>query len=224
LALVAVLTSCGGSSQASDRLIPLSTSGSHHRAHRASRSNVGSTSSSTASGSAGVTTTSGAESTHHASATSTTTTSTLPAIPGVDPALESTVWSAYLDAVHTIDAVAVDPDPDAPSLAQHLTNRQLELWQDRLQDFASKGETANYPPHSQHRWRLYGMTVKYPNWVDLDVCYIDDAVVTVRATGKVVDNKVYTVQSTETMWLQGSTWRLAGRVGSYVEASQCPGP
>jgi hypothetical protein len=199
--MAATLAACGGTPKIADRLTPLSTKASAGR-----RSDPGR---------AGVTTTS--------TSTSTTTTSTLPAIPGVDPALEATVWQAYLDAIHTVETLSINPDPNAPALFQHLTNRQLEVWQNELQDMVTKGETADYPPHSQHRWRLYGATVKYPNWVDLDVCSLDDAVVSVRATGKVVDDKVLIFRSTETMWLQGTTWRLAGREGKYVEASQCPG-
>jgi hypothetical protein len=99
----------------------------------------------------------------------------------------------------------------------------LETWQADLAQKAAGGESAHYPAGSTHGSRLYGMTVKNPKWIDLDACTYDDAVVSFIATGAVVDDDKTYLRSTETMWLEDGTWRLAGRDGHSVERSQCPG-
>jgi hypothetical protein len=205
--MAALLVACGGGVSAADgKLIPVTT----------------------VAGSGGLVTTSTTSTTSTTTSTSTTTepvsttaTTTLPVIPGVDPALEQTVWTAYLAAWATVDEVSLDPDPNAPGLLQHLTNAQLRFWQGDLSEMAKEGEIARYPYRSKHAWYLYGVTVKSPNWVDLDVCSLDDAVVSVKATGTVVNDDVIYLRSTETMWLVNGIWMLAGRNGKKVGEAQC---
>ncbi len=151
------------------------------------------------------------------------TTTTLPVIPGVDPTLEATVWQAYLAANDAVMTASADPDPRNPVLSQHLTNTMLNVWQQTLSQQAADGDTASYPPNSVHRARLYGVRVRNANWVDLDLCNLDDAVVRVKATGQVVNDKVSLIRTTATMWLENGTWHLAGADGRQVEVSECPG-
>jgi hypothetical protein len=153
----------------------------------------------------------------------TTTTTTLIVVPGVDPTLEKTVWDAYLAALDSIDYAATDPAKLAGVIDMHLTNAMLTTWQARLAQFVQDDESAHYPQVSTHGSRLYGVTVKNPNWVDLDACTYDDAIVSVTGTGAVVDDSRSYLKSTETMWLEDGTWRLAGRDGEKVDRSKCPG-
>jgi hypothetical protein len=153
----------------------------------------------------------------------TTTTTTLPVIAGVDPTLEQTVWDAYLTALQAMDESDAIPDPNLPAVTEHLTNSMLRTWQAAVTQFAEDGEAGHYPPGSTHGSRLYGMVVRYPTWVDIDACTFDDTVLAVKSTGVVVNDDASYLRSTETMWLEDGTWRLAGRDGTKVDKAQCPG-
>jgi hypothetical protein len=153
---------------------------------------------------------------------STTTTTTLPVLAGVDPALEQTVWTSYLAAWTAVDQASLVSDPDSPGLAQHLTNASLAGWKQTLTQRRTDGQYAFYRPTNRHTDRLYGMTIKYPNWIDIDTCQFDDSVLAVKQTGAVVGEAPGWARLTVTMWQVGGVWYLAGSTGGDVEAAQCP--
>jgi hypothetical protein len=136
--------------------------------------------------------------------------------------LEQTVWTAYLAAWGAIDDASLTSDPDSPALAQHLTNSSLDGWKQILAQRRTDGQYAFYRPTSRHTDRLYGMTVKYPNWIDIDTCQYDDGVVAVKQTGAVVADAANWTRFTATMWRVGDVWYLAGSTGQGVEEAQCP--
>jgi hypothetical protein len=152
----------------------------------------------------------------------TTTTATLPVLAGVDPALEQTVWTSYLAALQAVDQASLTSDPDSVSLAQHLTDASLAGWKQTLTQRRTDGEYAFYRAGAPPTERLYGMTVKYPTWVDIDTCYFEAGVLAVRQTGAVVADGTGWSRLTATMWMENGVWLLAGSTGTDVTEAQCP--
>jgi hypothetical protein len=198
-AVVLLVVACSTQSKLSGRAVPLTTTRSQGANARASTTSTTTTE------------------------PPTTTTTTLVVVPGVDPVLEKQVWDAFVAAYDSIDFAAADPVNRAGAINDHLTNAMLESWQTQIAEYAKEGESARYPAGSTHGSRLYGVTVRNPSWVDLEFCDYDDEVLSVTATGAVVDDSKSYLRGTATMWLQDGSWRLAGQDGDEVERSKCPG-
>lgn len=152
-----------------------------------------------------------------------TTTTTLRDF-GVDPELVRQVWGDLVAAFRAVDDAAADPNPDNPTLAQHLTGPMLDHWRQRFSEWRVAGEYAYYPETSQRNQVLMGVRVISPNFIRLDTCFVDDGIRAVRSTGEIRDDAVVTVRAWEGLQRVEGGWKWAEQTDGIHDAQDlCPG-
>ena len=153
--------------------------------------------------------------------TATSTTSTVPSF-GFDHDTVQKVWADYQAAVDVLDSLIAAPNPDDARLAIALTGPMLEHWRTELSEQRAAGEVAVYPPGSRHREELMGVRSLSADIAELDVCGLDDAVVT-GTSGEVMNDNVAIVRVIEKLKLDGGRWKWMERVGTDATETECPG-
>lgn len=169
------------------------------------------------------TTASTTASTTPSTAAPSTTTTTLRDF-GVDPELVRQVWADLVAAIQAIEVASADPDPDNPTLAQHLTGPMLDHWRQRFTEWRAAGEYAYFPENSRRTQVLMGVRVVSPDFVRLDTCFVDDGIRAVRSTGEVKDDSVVTIRAWEGLQRVEGGWKWAEQTDGIRDAQDlCPG-
>ena len=114
------------------------------------------------------------------------------------------------------------PDPDDPRLATWFTGPMLEHWRIELTKQRDAGEVAKYPPGSRHREELKGVRSLTAEMAELDVCGLDDAVVT-GPSGEVINDNVAIVRVVERLKREDGRWKWAETEGGDATEAECPG-
>ena len=153
--------------------------------------------------------------------TTSTTTTTVPSF-GFDPAAVQKVWADYQAAVDVLDSLIAAPNPDDPRLPLSLTGPMLEHWRNELAKQRDAGEVAKYPPGSRHREELMGVRSLTAETAELDVCGLDDAVVT-GPSGEVINDNVAIVRVVERLKREDGRWKWAETEGGDATEAECPG-
>ena len=141
---------------------------------------------------------------------------------GFDPAMVQEVWADFQAASDALAVVAEDPDPDDPRLAEWLAGPLLARWQTEFGERRAAGRRAEYPHDSRHREELKGIITLGVDNAELDVCALDDAIVT-GAGGEVLDDDVAIRRAVVTMQLEEGRWKWAALRADDATEAECPG-
>jgi len=129
---------------------------------------------------------------------------------------------AHRDAEQAFElaAAAADPDP-APlsaSTAEPMLGRRISILEARQ----TQGWVSSWPSNSVHRRDVVDYELIDDRTAELEVCVVDDAVLTDRDTGEVINAEVGVHRQRHVFELVGSIWKLTGRTTvASGEAARC---
>ena len=147
-----------------------------------------------------------------------------PSVPsfGFDDATVQKVWAEYQAASGALDAISEDSNPEDPRLSEWFTGPVLAHWQNELSERNVAGQRVAYPPDSRHREELKGVLSLSADTAEIDICALDDAVVS-GPDGEVIDDDVAVRRAVVTLRLEGERWKWADQRSHDATESECPG-
>ena len=125
-------------------------------------------------------------------------------------AAQERVIQGYLAARAALSNSLAHPDPMAPALAATNTGPMLVEAQNLNADWKAHGEAGRFPPHSVSRIIPTSVVIS-GRMATIDTCGVDDSIVYLVATGRVLNAAVVTVFSRSTMTLVGGAWKVTTR-------------
>ena len=135
-------------------------------------------------------------------------TSTTVAVPA-DPT-RAAVEDAYRNAVKAAEGAAMIPTPDSPNVVKWNTGPMLEKWTANLSALRIQGRVVSFPANSVRRIEIDSYELTSELRAVVEVCGLDDAVVTETSSGKVVNDDVVTRRMRAVIVFDAG-WKLAER-------------
>ncbi|MGH9286126.1 MAG: hypothetical protein ACRD0M_10730, partial [Acidimicrobiales bacterium] len=121
-------------------------------------------------------------------------------------------WAAYV-------AAAQIPDPYHPGLAETMTGPSLQRVRDGFESRRVSGRASRFP--GPREVQASYRTVRDGRAV-LNVCYVDDEVVYVKATGQVVNDEVITQYMEVEMAFLDGRWKRFDTIGLEEKQGRVP--
>lgn len=179
------------------------------------------------------TTTAGIESTTTVADAATSTTSASPTSPPVTKPLTTAPPSELLTEVTAAyDAAWVDiraagslPDPESPSLSQHLAGPQLDQWRTVIRSFLVDGTKVVAQPDKS--WaRVESLDLSADGVARLEVCRLDADLTVRSATGETIEEGAIPGRYLDEMRKVDGSWKWWSRewIDSDRERSDCERP
>lgn len=127
------------------------------------------------------------------------------------PAIDQTVADVYLGAVDAEFTASSTADANLPDLAVTHLDPLLQKVRDLVTGRRLGGQATKRPDATKSKTVVISTNVDGDTATVIE-CTVDDAVVYVKATGQVVNDKVATMRRRATMKKDGEYWKVSERV------------
>ena len=132
-------------------------------------------------------------------------------VPETPDPVRSAVEQAHRDAERAFELAAATADPTPALLegttAEPMLARRLAILQARR----TNGWVAAWPSASQRRDEVVAYSLTGAGTAELEVCVVDDAVLSDRGTGEIVNDDVGVHRQRHEFALVSGVWKLVGR-------------
>lgn len=126
-------------------------------------------------------------------------------------AADDVVLASYVAAMDAYTAAVADPpNPEDPTLADHVMDPLLTEFRNTATQWKGFGQAVRYPDPTVHRTELISVEVDGDR-AALEVCSVDDSILYEPATGRVLNDDVSTNHIRATLVLDGDQWLLSER-------------